>query len=130
MDLLALWWIQDQSHALARRQAFSEWILLCPVPLHGILQALFEVDAWFVAEVFFGFRDVGAGVFNVTRAFWPIRRVTIVAGEFFEDPERLVERRRTTCRHVEDATYDRFCRCFRRQQVRLHSVIDVGEVAA
>lgn len=91
-------------------QFFSSELHLRPVPLHCQLQALFEVDAWFVAKVFLGFRDIGEGVFNITSTFWPVLWAAAVAGKFLEDSERIVEGRAATRSHVEHTTDDLFCR--------------------
>src|SRR5579859_3095865 len=97
------------------------------VPGKCAVQTFFKTDWRIKAEELARLRDIGLRIANVPVARWLILRLELLAGNFCEELERLVQGKTAAGSHVESLA--RNVGGFTSEEIGLHGVFDVGEVA-
>lgn len=101
---------------------------LCAIPLDGAAQTFAEIDAGLVAETLLCERDVSEGVANIAGARLGMLDGSVVAGEFAQQSDNLIEGDAMAGGEIHDLAADGIG--MRGQQVALDGVLNEGEVAA
>src|SRR5690242_19799521 len=103
---------------------------LIAVPLECFLQTFLKFHPGFVTKMLSGSPQVGERMFYVPRALRFIGELSLKAGKLFEDLKRLVQVETLSGRYIKHLAGDLLSRRFAGQQVGVHGIVHVREIAA
>src|ERR1700683_471420 len=100
------------------------------IPINGAAESILKIYFGFVGEMLFRQGNIGEGMLDVAAAFRGIRRRAGVRCEGLEEFENFIERDSPSCGHIEYLAGGIGRGSLTGQKIRIHCIVDVGEIAA
>src|ERR1700730_4550716 len=123
-------WAESSEAGRRKPRAEIRKPLLSSVPFHRSPQALFKMHFRFVAETGLGLRDVSQRVLDIAAALRVILWLSLIRRQNLQQLEGFVEIDSAAGGDVEGLPGCLVGRSGTGEQIRLDSIVDIGEVAA